>query len=133
MMEAAEAGEFMGLEAWKEQERKFRKSQILGSDCARDENSPDLSVDSFKSANSVDHSTTATISNEAAVSRASVELNYSSLNPGNRASFPPSRPPEPPLKSRNIGQEPELKTYIGTVESDLGDSAKKQKTLTACR
>lgn len=130
MMEAAEAGEFMGLEAWKEQERKFRKSQILGSDCARDENSPDLSVDSFKSANSVDHSTTATISNEAAVSRASVELNYSSLNPGNRASFPPSRPPEPPLKSRNIGQGPELKTYIGTVESDLGDSAKKQKTLT---
>ncbi|BCS29812.1 pentatricopeptide repeat protein [Aspergillus puulaauensis] len=129
MMDAAEAGEFMGLEAWKEEERKFRKSQILGSDCARDENPPDFSVDS-KSANSFDDNTTVTISHEAGVSRAGIELNQSSLNSGNKASFPPSRPPEPPLKSRNIGQEPELKTYIGTVESDLGNSAKKQKTLT---
>ncbi|KAL2812582.1 hypothetical protein BJX63DRAFT_396077 [Aspergillus granulosus] len=29
MMEAAEAGEFRGLEAWKEEERKFRRSQHL--------------------------------------------------------------------------------------------------------
>ncbi|KAL4913849.1 squalene epoxidase-domain-containing protein [Aspergillus aurantiobrunneus] len=114
MMEAAEAGEFMGLEAWKEEERKFRKSQVFGADAK-----PPPVVGSYNNAAK---------SSEVMEFDKEVGSKQSRLKPGDTNHLPPSRPPQPSLKLRYF-RTPGQKITTATVESNLDISPNKQTTL----
>ncbi|KAL4778531.1 squalene epoxidase-domain-containing protein [Aspergillus varians] len=131
MMEAAEAGEFMGLDAWKEEERRFRKSQVFrpeyDANRSLDESAHTISIDSAKTPITLGSNTRAAMSKE--VSEFVTELGWKRdmLKPGGINDLPPSRPPQPSVKSRYRLQDPKKTT--STVENHLDTSPGRQPTL----
>ncbi|KAL4806111.1 hypothetical protein BDV18DRAFT_138693 [Aspergillus unguis] len=134
MMEAAEAGEFMGLEAWKERERMVRESQVVGmkSDANPpfEENTRAVSMEDGSQSVAADQNTNTRSTPEVPEELATdPELQQSRPKPRVK-NEPPSQPPLPSLKSKYSIRRSDSETDTVTIESDKDkSSANEQPTL----
>ncbi|KAL4792377.1 squalene epoxidase-domain-containing protein [Aspergillus venezuelensis] len=132
MMDAAEAGEFVSLEAWREEERKARKSRLgMESDSKPPNGKPPRAAlkrngTQFETARPYADDV---LSNE--VIDFVTELERERIIPQRKDGYqiPSSRPPPPSLASQQIAQSPNWESATATEDSRSELRSEEQPTL----
>ncbi|KAL4737877.1 hypothetical protein BDV11DRAFT_190762 [Aspergillus similis] len=134
MMEAAEAGEFMGLEAWKESEKKYKNTPYptTGYD---GNGSPGESPGSYTTDGANSPVTVGSMAGTAAKSEEVTELvtelgwKLNRLRHGARTDIPPSKPLPPSLKPKYVVRQLDPDADIATIDARLDLPSGSQLTL----